>query len=207
MLKENKDCKFTENVLEKHDDSLTMKKIYIISYFMIFVMLQTVNSVLNTNVPLYITETLGFGNVYVGWISSFNAIIEIPITILFVYLSQTKDIKKLICFGMFSGIVFIGLLMLIKSIYCIIFIHIIKAVFVSIFMSLGMTFFQNMIPKRYGVSTILYTNTTRVGNIISGILISVYNNKYYCSFFMLIVVCLVCLLLFMFINNNLEKEG
>lgn len=207
LFQKNKRIDYNGNSLKNHRNNTNTKKIYILIYFVVFVLLQMVNAVLNTNIPLYITEILGYENMYVGWISSFNAIVEIPITMLCVVLSRQRNIKKLICFGILNGIIFILLLTRIDSIYCIIAIHFIKAVYVSICMSLGIVFFQNMIPQKYGLSTILFTNTTRVGSIFSGMVISLFGNKYVKSFYMLLLVCVISLVVFKFINNKIEKEG
>lgn len=200
-----KDEEKDKNYSQVDESVFSIKRVYIACYFSIFVMLQTINSVLNTNIPLYITEILGFENKYVGWISSLNAIMEIPVTMFFLYISQKKDIRKLISFGMVNGIIFIFLLMIVKNIFFIMGIYVIKAIFVSIFMSLGIAFFQDMIPKKYGVSTILYTNTTRVGNMVSGALIGFFTDNYIQLFLVLIIICFGCLLAFRFVNNKVES--
>lgn len=207
LFQKNKCVNYNVNVFENNTNTTNTKRIYVLIYFVIFVTLQMVNAVLNTKIPLYITEILGYENMYVGWLSSFNAIVEIPITILCVVLAQRKNIRKLICFGIFNGIIFILLLTRIESIYYIIVIHFIKAVYVSICMSLGIVFFQSMIPQKYGLSTILFTNTTRVGNIFSGLVISMFGNKYIELFYMLLLVCGVNLVVFKLTNNKIEKEN
>jgi hypothetical protein len=53
------------------------------SLFIVFVLLNAVNIVINTNLPLYVTETLGYANAYVGVITSVSALLEIPLTIAF----------------------------------------------------------------------------------------------------------------------------
>ncbi len=192
----------TDNYSNNETNVRIYNNFVIFMYFIVFTMLQSINTVLNTNIPLYITETLHYSNTYIGYISSFSAITEIPITIILVSLSRRIDIKKLINIGMIACLCFLGLLLLFKNIYLIIIIHIIKSVFVSAFMALGITFFQGMIPKRYGLSTVLYTNTTRTGNICAGIITGVSGNNYLNSFCILMVICIVSQIFF-YITNAL----
>jgi SET family sugar efflux transporter-like MFS transporter len=191
------------NNYEKTPDSSNKKKrgnynyITIIVYFCIFTFLQIVNTVLNTNIPLYITETLGYSNVYVGIITSFSAFVELPSILILASLSLKIDDGKLIMAGILFGIIFLLLLCFITEIYLIILLHILKSVFVAAYMSLGISFFQNMVPTHYGVSTVLFMNTTRVGSIFSGVVIGLIGNKYIMMFILLIVICLISVFTFL----------
>ncbi len=176
-------------------------------YFLVFSFLQSINTVLNTVIPLYVTETLNNSNVFVGYIASFSAIVEIPITIYLVKMSLKVNIKKLIHLGMMGGLIFLIFLIFTKNIYLIIFIHIFKAIFVSSYMALGITFFQNMISKRYGFSTVLYTNTTRMGNIFGGFITSITGKNYIRIFLILSVICIISQVIYSITNLFVRKNS
>lgn len=179
----------------------------IFMFFIVFTMLQAINTVLNTDVPLYITKVLHCPNIYIGYLSSFSAITEIPITIVLAMMSMKMDVRKLINIGILSGIVFLILLTQASNIYIVIGIHIIKSVFVSAFMSLGMAFFQNMIPEKYGISTVLYTNTTRAGNILGGMIMSLIGESFTYVFIVLLCICMFSLLLFNLTNYFVKRNN
>ena len=192
---------------EKKQSGEIYGKSAIVSYFLVFSFLQSINTVLNTVIPLYVTETLNNSNVFVGYIASFSAIVEIPITIYLVKLSLKVNIKKLIHLGMMGGLTFLIFLIFIKNIYLIIAIHIFKAIFVSSYMALGITFFQNMISKRYGFSTVLYTNTTRMGNIFGGFITSITGKNYIRIFLILIILCILSQVIYSLTNLFASKTS
>ncbi len=168
----------------------------IASYFVVFVLLHAINTVINTNLPLYVTETLGHANEYVGVIMSVSALLEIPLMLLLATLSTRFNVNYLIGGGILSIIVFLALIPFTRSIHIIVAMQLLKAFFCASFMGLGISFFQAMIPKQYGLSTVLFTNTTRVGTIVAGGITAVSGNRYSDAFFVLLVTGLLSLLLF-----------
>lgn len=178
---------------------------YIIECFIVFTLLQVINTVLNTSVPLYVTENLHYGNAYIGIISSFAAFAEIPFMIILASLSIKFPIKHLINAGIITCLCFLILLLYVNNIYLIIFIHILKAVFVSAYMGIGIAFFQDMMPNRYGTSTTLYTNTTRLGTILGGMVISMFSVSYSQIFIILIIICVLSLIVFNFADEGYKE--
>jgi MFS transporter, SET family, sugar efflux transporter len=178
---------------------------YIIECFIVFTLLQVINTVLNTSVPLYVTENLHYGNAYIGIISSFAAFAEIPFMIILASLSIKFPIKHLINAGIITCLCFLILLLYVNNIYLIIFIHILKAVFVSAYMGIGIAFFQDMMPNRYGTSTTLYTNTTRLGTILGGMVISMFSVSYPQIFVILIIICVLSLIVFNFADEGYKE--
>lgn len=178
---------------------------YIIECFIVFTLLQVINTVLNTSVPLYVTENLHYGNAYIGIISSFAAFAEIPFMIILASLSIKFPIKHLINAGIITCLCFLILLLYVNNIYLIIFIHILKAVFVSAYMGIGIAFFQDMMPNRYGTSTTLYTNTTRLGTILGGMVISMFSVSYSQIFIILIIICVLSLIVFNFADDGYKE--
>jgi SET family sugar efflux transporter-like MFS transporter len=177
----------------------------IMIYFFIFTSLQLINAVLNTNLPLYITETLGYKISYIGIIASFSAFIEIPIMLLFGSLSKKIDTSNLIAIGIFCGLIFLIFLSIVRNIYLIIILHILKSIFISAYMGIGILFFQNMIPRRYGISTTLFMNTNRVGTMCSGVITSFIGIHYSKTFIILICICICSLLVFIFTQYKGKK--
>lgn len=80
--------------------------------------------------------------------------------------------------GILAIVVFLIALPLTSNISVIIAMQVLKSVFCAAFLGLGVSFFQAMIPKQYGLSTVLFTNTTRIGTMATGGITAVSGNHY-----------------------------
>lgn len=146
--------------------------LYILINFFVFTILETMNVIANTNIPLYITKVLGYSNKYVGFLTAFSALMEIPCMLFLAYLSFKKiRVEYIIFYGISSGIIFFLLLKEVNSMHMIMLVFIFKAIFNAVYKGIGISFFQKMIPQNCGISTTLFTNTTRMGAIVGGIII------------------------------------
>lgn len=146
--------------------------LYIFINFSVFTILEAMNVIANSNIPLYITNILGYSNKYVGLLTALSALIEIPCMLFLAYLSfKGIRMEYIIFYGISSGIIFFLLLKQFNSIYMIMVVFIFKAIFNAIYKGIGISFFQKMIPQNCGISTTLFTNTTRMGSIVGGFVI------------------------------------
>lgn len=145
---------------------------YIIINFSVFTILESINVISNTNIPLYITDVLGYSSKYVGFLTGFSALVEIPCMIFLAYLSLKKiKIEYMVYCGIISSMIFFVMLKNVFSIHLIIFMFIFKSIFNAVYKGIGITFFQKMIPQNCGISTTLFTNTTRMGAIVGGVVV------------------------------------
>lgn len=158
------------NAIEKTNEHKPY--ICIIINFLVFTILESINVISNTNMPLYITDVLGYNNKYVGFLTGFSALMEIPCMMFLAYLSLKKVKTDYMVFcGILSGIIFFMSLRNISNIYMIAFVFIFKSIFSAVYKGIGITFFQKMIPQNCGISTTLFTNTTRMGAIVGGFIV------------------------------------
>lgn len=176
--------------------------IIITMYSIVFVLIQMVNSLISNYFPIYITDYLGYNNSYIGIIASFSAIVEIPLMIILVIITQKYDMKNILTLGFLSGILFIGIFSQTHNIIILILSYIFNAIFYSITIGLGMTFFQNIIPNKPGFSTTLFINTSSFGKILSGLVLGVIGNAYNYLFIYLLGMLILCLMLFNFLENK-----
>lgn len=192
----NKKEERTQEIVEEKSTSFLI----VFIYFIIFVLVQMVSSMIDNIFPIYITQILGYSNSYIGVISSFSAVVEIPLMIYFAMLSRRFELTKLLNVGFVACLLFLVLFSMLDQIILIIGIYALKSLFYSVTIGLGMSFFQNMIPNKVGISTTLFINTSSFGKIISGIVIGVLGNSYNSIFIFLIFVIIVCIIIFNTLN-------
>lgn len=189
----------------KEDIYEQKSNLYILINFLVFTLLEAMNVIANTNLPLYITKILGYSNKYVGFLTALSSLMEIPCMLFLAYLAFKKiRMEYIIFYGISSGIIFFLLLKEVNSMYMIMLIFVFKAIFNAVYKGIGISFFQKMIPQNCGISTTLFTNTTRMGSIVGGIIIGSiggYKNNF---FFVSMVMGIISFLLYIW-ACNVEK--
>lgn len=141
--------------------------------FFIFTLLETVNNIANINFPLYMINILKFDTKYVGFATAISATLEIPCMLFFAFCQKKNTYTgKFIPIGIFSCILFFLLEHIIQNVYIFITVYSLKAFFNATYKGLGIPYFQNLLPaNQTGFSTTLFTNTTRVGSLLGGVII------------------------------------
>jgi SET family sugar efflux transporter-like MFS transporter len=144
----------------------------IVTLLCAFTILQTVNTISVINIPLFIVNILYGSSRDVGIIFSISTALEVPFMIWFGILSLKLSKGFIIRMGIISGILYFLGLVFSTKIWNVILIQLFNSCFVSSFVGLGISCFQDLIPKEYGTSTTLYNNTIRLGSIIGGLITS-----------------------------------
>ncbi len=135
-----------------------------------FVILQTINTVSVTNLPLLVKNTLNGTNSDVGLAFSVSAGLEILFMIWFGFLGTKMSKPFLIKIGIISALLYYVGLSFSVRIWQIFFIQIFNACFVAAYMGLGISYFQDLIPNECGTATTLFYNTVRLGSIFGGLI-------------------------------------
>lgn len=120
--------------------------------------------------PLLLTHTLHGPEHMVGWVVSLSAGLEIPIIIGVGMLAERVGKRPLMLVGSLFGILYyLGAAlashpweMLVLQLFC--------ATFVSIAVSIGMSYFQDFAPDAPGMVTTLYSNTSNFGAMAGSLL-------------------------------------
>jgi MFS transporter, SET family, sugar efflux transporter len=135
------------------------------------VALQATNSAAVSVMALYVTRTLGLDVAWAGAALGVSAALEIPALLLIGRLGLRYSDLGLVATGCVAGIAYYAGLAAASGPVLLIGLQVLNAVFIAIVAGVGLALFQRIIP-RPGLATGLYTNTRRVGAIISGPIIA-----------------------------------
>ncbi|NEJ22172.1 MFS transporter [Rhizobium leguminosarum] len=131
-----------------------------------FVLLQASNVLSVLVTPLIITETLGYPIWMSGLVFSVCAIAEVPMFYLVGGSINRFGERKTVIFGCAAGIAYYVTLGLAQAWWLLLSIQILNAIFIATIMGAGMSWFQNLMPDRPGLSTALFMSTFRVGGML-----------------------------------------
>lgn len=145
------------------------------SVMMLFVGIATLftafSSYLNS-MPLYITQELGLEETTPGYMLSLAAFLEIPLMFLGARISKAIGLKTVVIIGAMSLVIFLALLHFAQTQTQILIIQFFSALYIAFVASMGMVFFQELLPTIPGQATSLYINASTSGQIAGGALIS-----------------------------------
>lgn len=119
--------------------------------------------------PLFITEVLRGSEGQVGFLVGLCALLEIPVMLWFVLSRRLPRVEWLIKSGLALFVLHFALIYLAQGQGLLIVTQAVRAVVLAILAGLGMTYFQHLLPGRFGVATTLYSNTTVIGGMLAGI--------------------------------------
>ncbi|MFC0308794.1 sugar efflux transporter [Gallibacterium trehalosifermentans] len=156
------------------------------------------NSMYLINMPLYITTQLHLPENLAGVLMGTAAGLEIPVMLLAGWLSKFVAKKHLMLCALLCGIVFYPLLLITTSIWGLICLQLLNAILIGILATIGLTYFQDLMPTQLGSATTLFTNSAKsswiLGGPIAGLIgdiYSYYDTFYFCS--VLTFISLFCL--------------
>ncbi|UKA57160.1 MFS transporter [Arthrobacter sp. FW306-2-2C-D06B] len=136
-----------------------------------FIALQATNSAAVSIMGLFVTQGLGVDIIWAGIALGVSAALEIPALFLIGRLSRRYSSRALIASGCTAGIAYYAAMAFVSNPATLIALQVLNAWFFGIVAGVGLTLFQRLIP-RPGLASGLYTNTRRVGAIVSGPIIA-----------------------------------
>ena len=137
-----------------------------------FILLQATNAAAMTIMTLYVTETLLLDVIWAGIALGVAAALEVPALIFIGRLSDRYSHLGLIATGCLASIAYYVGLVFVTGPIVLIALQVLNAWFFAGIAGVGLPLFQQMIA-RPGLSTGLYTNTRRIGSILSGPIIAI----------------------------------
>ncbi|WP_032091967.1 MULTISPECIES: MFS transporter [Pasteurellaceae] len=151
------------------------------------------NSMYFINMPLYLIHQLQLAQELAGILMGTAAGLEIPVMLLAGYLSRFFTKKQLIFTALFAGMLFyLGLLFAVQP-WQFIALQGLNAVFIGIVATIGMVYFQDLMPAQMGAATTLFSNAAKgswiIGGPIAGLVTQFwhYNTVFYFSLLILLV--------------------
>ncbi len=132
-----------------------------------------------TSMPLYVTQELKLTENTPGFMLSLAAFLEIPLMFLAARLSKGIGLKTVVVIGAMSLVVFLALLHFAHTEKQMLAIQFFSALYIAFVASMGMVFFQELLPTIPGQATSLYINASTSGQIAGGALISLASSGSY----------------------------
>lgn len=128
----------------------------------------TCNGVYLITMPLYVVNALGLSEKLAGIMMGTAAGLEIPVMLIAGYVAKRVGKRILMRIAVGAGLLFYIGLVLFSAEWALLALQSLNAIFIGILAGIGMLYFQDLMPGQAGTATTLFTNTTRVGWIISG---------------------------------------
>lgn len=132
-----------------------------------FVALQASNSAVVSIMSLFVTDRLGLAVTWAGAAVGVAAGLEIPALLLIGKLNRRFTSLRLIASGCLAGITCYTAMAFVSGPLLLIGLQVLNAWFFAVVAGVGLSLFQRLIP-RPGLASGIYTNTRRVGSIVSG---------------------------------------
>lgn len=196
------------HMLEESEAPKLLKNKIIFVPFLAFVFLQMGQWMYLLNMPLYVTRVLGEGNEKVGLLSSICAGLEVPLMIFVGLIASKYETKYLLMVAGIIGATFFISVGLFNNFIVILVGQILLASFLAILLGLGISFFQDLLPKFPGYASTLYANGMiigqLIGNLMGGIIADNLSVQY--SFMASGMMLIVAVILFGFLKNE-PKAG
>ncbi|MEC5318528.1 sugar efflux transporter [Brenneria populi subsp. brevivirga] len=145
----------------------------------------TCNGIYLINMPLYLVHELNLPEKLAGIMMGTAAGLEIPAMLVAGYVASRFGKRFLMRLAIASGLLFyVGLLFFDREV-ALLTLQLLNAIFIGILAGIGMLYFQDLMPGQAGAATTLFTNTSRVGWIISGSLAGIVAEiwSYHAAFF------------------------
>ena len=165
----------------------------VIYLFIANLLLWTCNSMYLINMPLFVINELHLDKELAGTLMGTAAGLEIPVMIIAGYLTQYFGKKSLMLLAMFAGFIFyIGMLFATQT-WQLLILQGFNAVLIGIVATIGMLYFQDLMPNQMGSATTLFSNTAKaswiIGGPIAGAIAEIWH--YHSVFYLAIVLILV----------------
>lgn len=95
----NKKIEDTKNEI-KNKEQFTNYKL-VISMFILFVLIQTVHSIISNVIPIFLTNIKEYSNNFVGMIASYSEMLEVPLLCFWAHLIKKFELKRMLYVGIF----------------------------------------------------------------------------------------------------------
>ncbi|MDO4625835.1 MAG: MFS transporter [Pasteurellaceae bacterium] len=163
LPKTEKKPKITQNLTAVSNPRKSVKYLFL-SICLMFIC----NSMYLINMPLYLIHQLYLNKNLAGNLMGVAAGLEIPVMLFAGYLTKFLSKKALLWIALVAGIGFYaGLLFAITS-WQLFALQILNAIFIGILATIGMIYFQDLMPEQMGVATTLFSNSAKMSWVVGG---------------------------------------
>ena len=173
----------------------------VILLFIASISMGTANMMYLIDMPLYIDDILPGSPSLPGHLMGIAAAIEIPAMLIASMLVPRFGKKNQICFAVICGIIFYIGMVSTQNEWMLIGLQFFNGLFIGIIASIGLIYFQDLLPKRTGVASTLFNNCISCSIILAGMLQGVisanfgHQSIYTISLAMVILSFILCLII------------
>lgn len=199
--------KMSRQAISKNAPSLPQPAIFadksVVILFAATIFMWTANMMYLIDMPLYVDKVLQLSTSLPGHMMGMAAAIEIPVMLIAGLLSPHFGKKRLFYFAIGCGIVFyIGMLSFTHA-SVLLALQILNALFIGIVASLGILYFQDLLPTRVGVASTLFTNGVACSVIIAGLIQGIVSDyiDHYAIYAIALAMLVISLILCRFIRS------
>lgn len=128
----------------------------------------TCNSMMFINMPIYLTQNLGLSERLAGIMMGTAAGIEIPIMLIAGYLTRFISKKTMLIVASLAGFCYYAGLCFAQTEWQLIGLQVFNGLFIGILASIGMLYFQDLMPYKMGTATTLFNNMGSASWILAG---------------------------------------
>lgn len=122
---------------------------------------------LNTlNLPLFLTQKLGETERAVGAAFSISPLFEMLFMVGFGYLAARGQQRRIILIGTSAAVCYFVGLRFVNAAWQVYPLQILNASAVAVVTSVAIPFFQDLLPRRAGIATSLYSNALKAGSLV-----------------------------------------
>ena len=136
-----------------------------------FLLLQVTNIATVTTATLFVTRELHAPIIWAGIVLGAAALLEVPALLFIGRIHARVSTPWLILIGCLAGVLYYGLAAAVRAPWQFLLLQPLNAWFFATVAGVGLTVFQDVFPSP-GLASGLFTNTRRVGAILSGLLIA-----------------------------------
>lgn len=149
------------------DTTIPVSRIRIVAIVVAFVLLQATNATVTSAIALFTVDSLHLPEIWGGIALGVAALAEVPALILLGRISNRFGQIPILIVGIVVGIAYYLLMAIVHDPITLVAAQLLNAWFFATVSGIGITLFMDIIP-RPGLASGLYTNTRRIGAIISG---------------------------------------
>jgi MFS transporter, SET family, sugar efflux transporter len=119
--------------------------------------------------PIHVTETLHGSTANVGFLVGFCAFLEIPVMLGFAFWRSRPSNQHMLVLCFALSVAYFVLVSSAKGLPLLIVAQAVRAVVIAISATIGMAYFQELMPGRPGTAMTLFSNTMNLGAMLAGI--------------------------------------
>ncbi|WP_144027316.1 sugar efflux transporter [Paenibacillus selenitireducens] len=150
-------------------DKSPLRQKQVLVPFIALIILFICHSTNYINTALFIVHTLNGTKADVGIVTSLCAGLEVPIMIGLGLLSARVSSRSLMISGCLVGLSYYAVMLVSTQVWQIVAAQLLQATFVAILMSIGLSYFQELMPHMAGTATTMFSNATIIGNLVGNI--------------------------------------